>query len=175
MSLNQSFISDFSEYSRWSQRTKNKINCTMVDVRGDVLRPPHCISPAEVKANKKKMNSFKSNENIHKKEDGSYCEVLLIKSHQWPCNDPATKARAKSLQISDVAATGRHYKQQRCWLDCPDAHTDGINRFCHDLTRMFSTLSLKCHVRCNFLLVIIFVVDLHVYVSVVYLPSAETS
>ena len=25
MSLNQSFISDFSEYSRWSQRTKNKI------------------------------------------------------------------------------------------------------------------------------------------------------
>ena len=25
MSLNQSFISDFSEYSRWSQRTKNII------------------------------------------------------------------------------------------------------------------------------------------------------
>ena len=26
MSLNQSFISDFSECSRWSQRTKNKIS-----------------------------------------------------------------------------------------------------------------------------------------------------
>ena len=41
MSLNQSLISDFSEYYRWSQRTKIKLNCTMVDVRGDVLRPPH--------------------------------------------------------------------------------------------------------------------------------------
>ena len=44
----------------------------MVDVRGDVLRPPHGTTPAAVKANKKKMSSFKSNENIHKKEDGSY-------------------------------------------------------------------------------------------------------
>ena len=40
----------------------------MVDVRGDVLRPPHGTTPAAVKANKKKMSSFKSNENIHKKE-----------------------------------------------------------------------------------------------------------
>ena len=45
----------------------------MVDVRGDVLRPPHGTTPAAVKANKNhKMSSFKSNENIHKKEDGSY-------------------------------------------------------------------------------------------------------
>ena len=29
----------------------------MVDVRGDVLRPPHCITPAAVKANKIK-NEF---------------------------------------------------------------------------------------------------------------------
>ena len=44
----------------------------MVDVRGDVLRPPHGTTPAAVKANKiQKMSSFKSNENIHKREDGS--------------------------------------------------------------------------------------------------------
>ena len=48
----------------------------MVDVRGDVLRPPHCTTPAAVKANKnKKMSSFKSNENIYKKEDGSFYVV----------------------------------------------------------------------------------------------------
>ena len=28
------------------------MNCTMVDVRGDVLRPPHGTTPAAVKANK---------------------------------------------------------------------------------------------------------------------------
>ena len=40
----------------------------MVDVRGDVLRPPHGTTPAAVKANiKSEMRSFKSNENIHKK------------------------------------------------------------------------------------------------------------
>ena len=48
----------------------------MVDVRGDVLRPPHGTTPAAVKANKNhKMSSFKSNENIHKKGDGSYYVV----------------------------------------------------------------------------------------------------
>ena len=42
----------------------------MVDVRGDVLRPPHGTTPAAVKANKiQKLSSFKSNENIHKRED----------------------------------------------------------------------------------------------------------
>ena len=44
----------------------------MVDVRGDVLRPPHGTTPAAVKSNiKSEMRSFKSNENIHKKEVGS--------------------------------------------------------------------------------------------------------
>ena len=39
----------------------------MVDVRGDVLRPPHGTTPAAVKSNKKsEMRSFKNNENIHK-------------------------------------------------------------------------------------------------------------
>ena len=43
----------------------------MVDVRGDVLRPPHGTTPAAVKLNiKSEMRSFKSNENIHKKEGG---------------------------------------------------------------------------------------------------------
>ena len=53
----------------------------MIDVCGDVLRPPHCTTPAAVKANKKqKMNSFKSNENIHKKEDGSYYVISANKA-----------------------------------------------------------------------------------------------
>ena len=37
----------------------------MVDVRGDVLRPPHGTTPAAVKSNiKSEMRSFKSNENL---------------------------------------------------------------------------------------------------------------
>ena len=40
---------------------------------GDVLRPPHGTTQAAVKSNiKSEMRSFKSNENIHKKEGGSY-------------------------------------------------------------------------------------------------------
>ena len=51
----------------------------MVDVRGDVLRPPHGTTPAAVKANKiQKLSSFKSNENIHKREDGSYYVVSRL-------------------------------------------------------------------------------------------------
>ena len=34
MSLNQSFISDFSEYSHWSQKTKSK---TRFGLRGTIL------------------------------------------------------------------------------------------------------------------------------------------
>ena len=53
----------------------------MVDVRGEVLRPPHCTTPAAVKANKsKKMSSFKSNENIHKKGDGS---MFIVNQRRW--------------------------------------------------------------------------------------------
>ena len=53
----------------------------MVDVRGDVLRPPHGTTPAAVKSNKKsEMRSFKSNENIHKKEGGSYYVVSANKA-----------------------------------------------------------------------------------------------
>ena len=60
----------------------------MVDVRGDVLRPPHGTTPAAVKSNiKSEMRSFKSNENIHKKEGGSYYVVSANKASSvtaWP-------------------------------------------------------------------------------------------
>ena len=53
----------------------------MVDVRGDVLWPPHGTTPAAVKSNiKSEMRSFKSNGNIHKKEGGSYCVVSANKA-----------------------------------------------------------------------------------------------
>ena len=53
----------------------------MVDVRGDVLRPPHGTTPAAVKANKiQKLSYFKSNKNIHKTEDGSYYVVSANKA-----------------------------------------------------------------------------------------------
>ena len=53
----------------------------MVDVRGDVLRPPHGTTPSAVKVNKiQKLSSFKSNENIHKREDGSYYVVSANKA-----------------------------------------------------------------------------------------------
>ena len=53
----------------------------MVYVRRDVLRPPHYTTPAAVNAyENKKMSSFKSNENIHKKKDGSYYVVSVNKA-----------------------------------------------------------------------------------------------
>ena len=53
----------------------------MVDVRGDILRPPHGTTPAAVKSNiKSEMSSFKSNENIHKEEGGSYYVVSANKA-----------------------------------------------------------------------------------------------
>ena len=53
----------------------------MVDVRGDVLRPPHGTTPAAVKSNiKSEMRSLKSNENIHKKEGGSNYVVSANKA-----------------------------------------------------------------------------------------------
>ena len=53
----------------------------MVAVRGDVLRPPHGTTPAAVKANKiQKSSSFKSNENIHMRENGSYYVVSANKA-----------------------------------------------------------------------------------------------
>ena len=77
----------------------------MVDVRGEVLRPPHCRAPAAVKANEdKKMSSFKSNEHIRKKEDGSYYAVSSNKvssvTLSWPGNESQMKHTA-ILRISN--------------------------------------------------------------------------
>ena len=53
----------------------------MVDIRGDVLRPPHGTTPAAEKSNiKSEMRVFKSNENIHKKKGGSYYVVSANKA-----------------------------------------------------------------------------------------------
>ena len=53
----------------------------MVDVRRDVLRPPHCTTPATVNANKiQEVRSFKSCEHIRKEVDGPYFEVLAKKA-----------------------------------------------------------------------------------------------
>ena len=81
MSLNQSFISDFSEYYRWSQRTKIKYKlhygwCTGRRFTAATL---HNTSCSEVKL-KSEMRSFESNENIHKKEGGSYYVVSANKA-----------------------------------------------------------------------------------------------
>ena len=65
----------------------------MVDVRGDVLRPPHGTTPAAVKANKiQKLSSFKSNENIHKREDGSYYVVSANKDSNSGSDRPWCKS-----------------------------------------------------------------------------------
>ena len=55
----------------------------MVDVRGDVLRPPHGTTPAAVKANKNhKMSSFKSNENIHKKGESLTSDPVMTRQRK---------------------------------------------------------------------------------------------
>ena len=78
MSLNQSFISDFSEYYRWSQRAKIKYKLHYGWCTG---RRFTAATPAAVKSNiKSEMRSFKSNENIHKKEGGSYYVVSANKA-----------------------------------------------------------------------------------------------
>ena len=75
----------------------------MVDVRGDVLRPPPCTTPAAVKANKnKKMCSFKSNENNYKKQDGSYYVVSANKASSVTCNDQATNVFNIYMKIQTV-------------------------------------------------------------------------
>ena len=53
----------------------------MVNVRGDVLRPPHGTTPAAVKSNKnQKWDPLRAVKNIHKKEGGSYYVVSANKA-----------------------------------------------------------------------------------------------
>ena len=72
----------------------------MVDVRGDVLRQPHGTTPAAVKSNiKSEMRSFKSNENIHKKEDGSYYVVSANKASSVTLLSPDNERQRKHTAI----------------------------------------------------------------------------
>ena len=55
----------------------------MVDVRGDVLRPPHCTKPAAVKANKnKKRVPLRAMKTFTRKKMGHTMQFRLIKPHQ---------------------------------------------------------------------------------------------
>ena len=75
----------------------------MVDVRGDVLRPPHGTTPAAVKSNKnQKRGPFKSNENIHKKEGGSYYVVSANKASSvtgFTGYQPRPRSKAQNIQL----------------------------------------------------------------------------
>lgn len=51
--------------------------CTVDDVRGDVLRPPHGITPPAVKSNQYLKKSFNSRGHIENKEHWSYLELNL--------------------------------------------------------------------------------------------------
>ena len=69
MSLNQSFISDFSECYRWSQRAKikYKLHYGWCTGRRFTAATRHNTSCSEVKL-KSEMRSFKSNENIRQRK-----------------------------------------------------------------------------------------------------------
>ena len=61
-------------YSLIPKDQKKNIICTMDDVRGDFLGPPHGTTPAAVIANKIIVRSFGSSKNT-KLEDGPYCTI----------------------------------------------------------------------------------------------------
>ena len=61
-----------------SKDQKENIICTMDDIRGDCLGPPHGTTSAEVIENKNKLRSLKSSEHINEKGDGPYCTFRVI-------------------------------------------------------------------------------------------------
>ena len=65
----------------------------MDDVGGRFLGLPHGTTPAAVTTNKIKMCSFKSSENIQKKECGPDRSVSDNQSSLVTLNEPAMKAR----------------------------------------------------------------------------------
>ena len=72
----------------------------MVDVRGGVLRPPHCTTTAAVKSNKnQKWDPWRAMKTFIRKKVGHTTYFRLIKPHQWPCNHPATKTRGNIVQL----------------------------------------------------------------------------
>ena len=86
----------------------------MVDVWGDVLRPPHGTTPVAVKSNKKsEMRSFKSNENILKKDGGSYYVVSANKASSVTLQSPGNESQMKHtaiLRISNRQSIQNSYK-----------------------------------------------------------------
>ena len=100
MSLNQSLISDFSEYYRWSQRTKIKYKlhygwCTGRPFYGRHTAQHQLQCCSEVKQ-KSEMRSFKSNENIHKKEGGWYYVVSANKASSVTLLSPGNESQRKT-------------------------------------------------------------------------------
>ena len=70
------------------------MTCTMDDVRGRFLGLPRDTTPAAVTTNKNiKMSSFKSSENIQKKEGGPDRSVSDNQSPSVTLNELSTKAR----------------------------------------------------------------------------------
>ena len=104
MSLNQSFISDFSEYYLWSQRTKIKyrLHYGWYTGRRFTAATRHNTSCSEVKK-KSKMSSFKSNENIHKKKGGSYYVVSANKASSKTLQSPGYESRKKYTAILRIS------------------------------------------------------------------------
>ena len=80
----------------------------MDDVRGRFLGLPHGTKPAAVTTNKNiKMSSFKSSENIQKKESGSDRSVLDNQSSSVTLDELAMKAR-KDAVISSFSKEEIH-------------------------------------------------------------------
>ena len=102
MSLNQSFISDFSEYYRWSQRTKikYKLHYGWCMGRRFTAATWHNASCSEVKY-KIRNEILKSNENIHKKEGGSYYEVSANKASSVTLQSPGNESQRKHTEFCE--------------------------------------------------------------------------
>ena len=80
----------------------------MDDLRGRVLGLPHGTKPASVTTNKNiKMSTFKSSENIQKKESGSDRSVLDNQSSSVTLDELAMKAR-KDAVISSFSKEEIH-------------------------------------------------------------------
>ena len=56
-----------------------KVICTMDDVRGNFLGPPHGTTPAAVIANtNRKVSYFESNENTHRQSMGHIAKFWIM-------------------------------------------------------------------------------------------------
>ena len=73
------------------------MNCTMVDIRGNSLGPPHGTKRAAVTTNKNiKLRSFKGSENIKKKEGGPDSTVSNNQFSSVILNELAMIARERA-------------------------------------------------------------------------------